>query len=68
MSRQNLVLVDLIELNLTIGHIEDRAKSLINFSYLGKNYIFEILIKKVLEILALKLNSFLFYDFLSRMT
>ena len=40
MSRQNLVSVDLTELNLTIGHIEDRAKSLINFSYLFKNYIF----------------------------
>ena len=40
MSRQNLVSVDLTELNLTISHIEDRAKSLINFGYLFKNYIF----------------------------
>ena len=40
MIHQNLVSVDLTELNLTIGHVEDRAKSLINFSYLFKNYIF----------------------------
>ena len=40
MSHQNLVSVDLTELNLTIGHIQDRAKSIINFSYLFKNYIF----------------------------
>ena len=40
MSRQNLVSVDLAELNLTIGHVEERAKSIINFSYLFKNYIF----------------------------
>lgn len=40
MSRQNLVSVDLTELNLTIGHVEERAQSIINFSYLFKNYIF----------------------------
>tara|TARA_B100000282_G_C31636109_1_gene446189 strand:- start:120 stop:914 length:795 start_codon:yes stop_codon:yes gene_type:complete len=40
MMSKNVVSVDLTELNLTIGHIEDRAKSIINFSYLFKNYIF----------------------------
>ncbi len=40
MSRQNLVSVDLTELNLTIGHVQERAQSIINFSYLFKNYIF----------------------------
>tara|TARA_X000001036_G_C20691372_1_gene809497 strand:- start:5202 stop:5996 length:795 start_codon:yes stop_codon:yes gene_type:complete len=40
MIRKNLVSVDLTELNLTIGHVEERAKSIIHFSYLFKNYIF----------------------------
>lgn len=40
MIRKNIVSVDLTELNLTIGHIEERAKSIIHFSYLFKNYIF----------------------------
>ena len=40
MIRQNLISVDITELNLTIGHVEDRAKSLIHFSTLFKNYIF----------------------------
>jgi len=40
MMSKNLVSVDLTELNLTIGHVEERAKSIINFSYLFKNYIF----------------------------
>jgi arginase len=39
MSKQ-IVSIDLTELNLTIGHIEERAKSIIHFSYLFKNYIF----------------------------
>ena len=38
--RKNIVSVDLTELNLTIGHIEERAKSIIHFTYLFKNYIF----------------------------
>ena len=37
---KNIVSVDLTELNLTIGHIEERVKSLIHFTYLFKNYIF----------------------------
>ena len=37
---KNVVSTDLTELNLTIGHIEERAKSIIHFSYLFKNYIF----------------------------
>ena len=36
----NLVSVDITELNLAIGHVEDRAKSLINLTYLFKRYIF----------------------------
>lgn len=40
MSRQRLISVDLTELNLTIGHVEERAKSLIHFCFLFKNYIF----------------------------
>ena len=40
MLRKNLVSVDLTELNLTIGHIEERAKSIVHFCYLFKNYIF----------------------------
>ena len=40
MIRKNIVSVDLTELNLTVGHIEERAKSIIHFSYLFKNYIF----------------------------
>tara|TARA_Y100000816_G_scaffold175002_1_gene125934 strand:+ start:142 stop:933 length:792 start_codon:yes stop_codon:yes gene_type:complete len=40
MSRQRLISVDLTELNLTIGHIEERAKSLMHFCFLFKNYIF----------------------------
>jgi arginase len=40
MMSKNIVSVDLTELNLTIGHIEERAKSIIHFSYLFKNYIF----------------------------
>jgi|TARA_A100001015_G_C14735293_1_gene611512 arginase len=40
MMSKNLVSVDLTELNLTIGHVEERAKSIINFCYLFKNYIF----------------------------
>ncbi len=40
MLRHNLVSVDLTELNLTIGHVEDRAKSLINVTHLFKKYIF----------------------------
>ena len=38
--RKNLVSVDITELNLTIGNIEDRAKSLMNLTYLFKNYLF----------------------------
>ena len=38
--RKNLVSVDITELNLTIGHVQERAKSLINLTYLFKNYIF----------------------------
>tara|TARA_B110000495_G_C22926016_1_gene541145 strand:- start:273 stop:1067 length:795 start_codon:yes stop_codon:yes gene_type:complete len=40
MISKNIVSIDLTELNLTVGHIEERAKSIINFSYLFKNYIF----------------------------
>lgn len=40
MLNKNIVSVDLTELNLTIGHVEDRAKSIIHFAYLFKNYIF----------------------------
>ena len=40
MSRQRLVSVDLTELNLTIGHVEERATSLVHFGFLFKNYIF----------------------------
>ena len=40
MLRHNLVSVDLTELNLTIGHVEDRARSLINVTHLFKKYIF----------------------------
>ena len=40
MKDKNLVSIDLTELNLTVGHIEERAKSIINLSYLFKNYIF----------------------------
>lgn len=40
MMSKNMVSVDLAELNLTIGHIEERAKSMVHFSYLFKNYIF----------------------------
>jgi arginase len=40
MIRKNIVSLDLTELNLTIGHVEERAKSIVNFSYLFKNYIF----------------------------
>jgi len=40
MMSKKLMSVDLTELNLNIGHIEERAKSMIHFSYLFKNYIF----------------------------
>lgn len=40
MMSKNMISVDLTELNLTIGHIEDRTKSIMNFNYLFKNYIF----------------------------
>tara|TARA_B100001758_G_scaffold246851_1_gene262992 strand:- start:1086 stop:1877 length:792 start_codon:yes stop_codon:yes gene_type:complete len=40
MIRKQMVSIDLTELNLTVGHIEERAKSIIHFSYLFKNYIF----------------------------
>ena len=40
MKDKNLVSIDLTELNLTIGHVEERAQSIINFSYSFKKYIF----------------------------
>ena len=40
MMSKNMVSVDLTELNLTVGHVQERAKSIMYFSYLFKNYIF----------------------------
>ncbi len=40
MLNRNLISVDITELNLDIGTVEDKSKSLVNLTYLFKNYIF----------------------------
>ena len=37
---RNLISVDITELNLDVGTVEDKSKSLVNLTYLFKNYIF----------------------------
>ena len=39
MLKKNLVSTDITELNLNIGNVKDRAKSLINLTYLFNNFI-----------------------------
>ena len=39
MLEKNLISTDITELNLNIGNVEDRAKSLINLTYLFNNFI-----------------------------
>ena len=40
MLNTNLISVDITELNLDIGNVEEKSKSLINLTYLFKNYMF----------------------------